>query len=254
MMKPGWKRPAIVALLTAATGAATIAGGIFDAQDYQDSNGGPRRAKNVILFIGDGMGVSTVTATRVYSVGVAGQLVVDQFPYTALSRTYSSDSITPDSAPTMTAMMTGKNTNAGVVYRDRAVGYLIDHDRREVEVHEESSLRSLMQILGWRDVLTLRFDPAVLPTPRATGERRQDGEANFKRYVANAPDRDGVVEVWWSEGLMLPLSLTVRSSGAEVTSVVKGLTWSSDSRLLAGPSVRYPTYKTVDPADANDHH
>jgi hypothetical protein len=27
------------------------------------------------------MGVSTVTATRVYSVGVAGQLVVDQFPY-----------------------------------------------------------------------------------------------------------------------------------------------------------------------------
>ena len=53
---------------------------------------------------------------------------------------------------------------------------------------------------------------------------------------------------------MLPLSLTVRSSGAEVTSVVKGLTWSSDAGLLAGPSVRFPTYKTVDPADANDHH
>ena len=59
-----------------------------------------RRARNVILFIGDGMGVSTVTATRVYSVGVDGQLVLDQFPYTALSRTYSADSITPDSAPT----------------------------------------------------------------------------------------------------------------------------------------------------------
>jgi alkaline phosphatase len=100
---------------------AAAAAGVFatgdDRQDGFDGHG-RRRAKNVILFIGDGMGVSTITATRVYSVGVAGQLVVDQFPYTALSRTYSSDSITPDSAPTMTAMMTGYNTNAGVIGLD----------------------------------------------------------------------------------------------------------------------------------------
>lgn len=90
-----------------------------DDRDHHDSgNNGRRTAKNVILFIGDGMGVSTITATRVYSVGVAGQLIVDQFPYTALSRTYSSDSITPDSAPTMTAMMTGQNTNGGVIGLD----------------------------------------------------------------------------------------------------------------------------------------
>ncbi len=43
-----------------------------------------RRAKNVIFFVGDGMGVSTVTAGRVFSVGVDGQLVLDQFPHTAL--------------------------------------------------------------------------------------------------------------------------------------------------------------------------
>jgi alkaline phosphatase len=74
-----------------------------------------RKARNVIFFVGDGMGVSTITATRVYSVGVDGQLVVDQLPYTALSRTYSADSITPDSAPTMSAMMTGINTNQSVI-------------------------------------------------------------------------------------------------------------------------------------------
>jgi alkaline phosphatase len=79
-----------------------------------------RKARNVIFFVGDGMGVSTVTATRIFSVGVAGQLVVDQFPYTALSRTYSSDSITADSAPTMTAMMTGANTNQSVIGFDEA--------------------------------------------------------------------------------------------------------------------------------------
>jgi alkaline phosphatase len=82
---------------------------------------GARTARNVILFIGDGMGVSTVTATRVYSVGVGGELVVDRFPYTALSRTYSSDSITPDSAPT--AMMSGSNTNAGVIGLDETTEF-----------------------------------------------------------------------------------------------------------------------------------
>ena len=34
------------------------------------------RAKNVIFFVGDGMGVSTVSAARVFSVGVNGELVV----------------------------------------------------------------------------------------------------------------------------------------------------------------------------------
>ncbi|HYO96586.1 MAG TPA: alkaline phosphatase, partial [Polyangiaceae bacterium] len=73
------------------------------------------RAKNVILFIGDGMGVSTVSATRVFSVGVDGNLVMDQLPYSALSRTADADHITPDSASTMTSMMTGVNTNSGVI-------------------------------------------------------------------------------------------------------------------------------------------
>jgi alkaline phosphatase len=101
----------------AVVGVGLNAGGpVEDQDDFERPSA--RRAKNVILFIGDGMGVSTVTATRVYSVGVAGQLTVDHFPYTALSRTYAADSITPDSAPTMTAMMTGRNTNGGVIGLD----------------------------------------------------------------------------------------------------------------------------------------
>mgnify|MGYP002784405951 CR=1 FL=1 len=74
-----------------------------------------KKAKNVIFFVGDGMGISTVTAGRVFSVVAGSQLVLDQFPYTALSRTYAADSITPDSAPTMTAMMTGVYTNQSVI-------------------------------------------------------------------------------------------------------------------------------------------
>jgi alkaline phosphatase len=112
-----WRGPAVVIVLLAAAAAGAGARGGFGGQD-EDRTQFRRRAKNVIFFVGDGMGVSTITATRVFSVGVGGQLVVDQFPYTALSKTFSADSITPDSAPTMTAMMTGVNTNQGVIGLD----------------------------------------------------------------------------------------------------------------------------------------
>jgi len=103
-----------------------------DDDDCGDDRRAPRscrpdddrgRARNVIFFVGDGMGVSTVSATRVFSVGVNGNLVMDQMPYTALSRTASADFITPDSAPTMTAMMTGHNTNNGVLGLDAKTEY-----------------------------------------------------------------------------------------------------------------------------------
>lgn len=45
-----------------------------------------RKAKNVILFIGDGMSIPTLTATRVYMGGEQLQLSFEQFPYTGLSK------------------------------------------------------------------------------------------------------------------------------------------------------------------------
>lgn len=89
--------------------------------------GNPRgrggRARNVILFVGDGMGISTISALRAFSVGVDGELVLDRFPHTALSRTADADHITPDSSSTMTAMMTGHKANSGVVGFGRATEY-----------------------------------------------------------------------------------------------------------------------------------
>ena len=78
-----------------------------------------RRAKNVILFVGDGMGMSTVTAARILEgqlkskPGEENRLSFDRFPYTALSKTYSWDQQTSDSAPTMTAMATGYKAREG---------------------------------------------------------------------------------------------------------------------------------------------
>ncbi|KGM53720.1 alkaline phosphatase [Lysobacter daejeonensis GH1-9] len=79
------------------------------------------RAKNVILFVGDGMSLTTVAAARILEgqrqghPGEENRLGWEQFPYTALSKTYNTDSQTPDSAGTMTAMATGVKTRLGVL-------------------------------------------------------------------------------------------------------------------------------------------
>ncbi|HET8818801.1 MAG TPA: alkaline phosphatase [Xanthomonadaceae bacterium] len=77
------------------------------------------RARNVILFVGDGMSLPTVAAARILAgqqagaPGEAHRLSWEHFPATALSRTYNTDAQTPDSAGTMTAMSTGVKTRAG---------------------------------------------------------------------------------------------------------------------------------------------
>ncbi|XP_014344700.1 intestinal-type alkaline phosphatase [Latimeria chalumnae] len=79
------------------------------------------QAKNLILFLGDGMGVSTVTAARIYKGQRNGKLgeeeimAMDTFPYVALSKTYCVDRQVPDSAATGTAYLCGVKTNYRVL-------------------------------------------------------------------------------------------------------------------------------------------
>ncbi|MFK7893676.1 MAG: alkaline phosphatase [Granulosicoccus sp.] len=81
----------------------------------------PGRAKNVILFVGDGMGISTVTAARILEgqqQGGPGEdhvLSFGSMPYAGLVKTYNVDAQTPDSAGTMTALVTGVKTDVGVI-------------------------------------------------------------------------------------------------------------------------------------------
>ncbi|WP_394200209.1 alkaline phosphatase [Shewanella waksmanii] len=85
------------------------------------------KAKNVILFVGDGMGVSTVTAARILDGQLKGQLgeenslSFETLPYAGLAKTYNVDGQTPDSAGTMTAMVTGVKTDVGVISQAQGV-------------------------------------------------------------------------------------------------------------------------------------
>lgn len=82
---------------------------------------GQSYAKNVIFFLGDGMGISTVTAARIYAGQTAGatgeeySLAFEEFPHLALIKTYNTDAQVPDSAGTITALTTGEKTRIGVL-------------------------------------------------------------------------------------------------------------------------------------------
>jgi len=79
------------------------------------------KAKNVVLFIGDGMGISTLTAARIFEGQMRGEsgeenrLSFEEFPFSALSKTYSANQQTSDSAPTMSAIISGIKTDEGTI-------------------------------------------------------------------------------------------------------------------------------------------
>ncbi|MBC3934162.1 alkaline phosphatase [Undibacterium rugosum] len=75
----------------------------------------PVPPKNVIFFLGDGMGMTTLTAARIYGAGEDGELTIDTLPETAFVKTFSNDAQVTDSAPSMSAYMTGVKMNNEVI-------------------------------------------------------------------------------------------------------------------------------------------
>lgn len=100
-------------------------------------------AKNVILFLGDGMDLTTQTAARIFKgqlngeTGEEGYLKWHKFPYVALSKTYNTDRQVPDSAGTGTAYLTGVKTKFGTIgFDDGIVRY--DCATESIGVPQES--------------------------------------------------------------------------------------------------------------------
>ena len=109
------------------------------------------KAKNVILFVGDGMGVSSVTAARILEGQIRGEsgeenrLSFDDFPFTALSKTYSTNQQTSDSAPTMSAIITGVKTDEGVLSVNQNI---VHDDYKTVKGNETESLLEMAEDAG----------------------------------------------------------------------------------------------------------
>jgi alkaline phosphatase len=133
-------------------------------------------AKNVILFVGDGMGVSTVTAARILEGQLKGMLGEEnvlsfgKFPFAGLAKTYNVDAQTPDSAGTMTAMMSGVKTDVGVIGVDEDI---VRGDCSTVTGNELVTALELAEIAGKSTgiVSTARITHA---TPAATYAKSAD--------------------------------------------------------------------------------
>lgn len=122
-------------------------------------------AKNVILFLGDGMGVSTVTAARIFEGQQQGRdgernlLSFEKLPYLAMSKTYSANQQTSDSAPTMTAIMTGVKTNDGVL----SVNQSVLKGEKDALLIQKSTVQTLLELAEKQGLST-----GVVTTTRVT--------------------------------------------------------------------------------------
>ena len=78
-----------------------------------------KKAKNIILLIGDGMSLSQVSSYRLLKGGPNERISVDKLPISGIVLTHSEDAIVTDSASSATAFSTGKKTNNGALGLDQ---------------------------------------------------------------------------------------------------------------------------------------
>lgn len=103
----------LTAIATQSDGSTTTSVGNFEVVGITAQG---RPAKNIVIFLGDGMGAAHRTAGRILAKGYAqgkakGLLAMDTFPFTGMVMTASLDSIVTDSAPGMANYVTGNKAN-----------------------------------------------------------------------------------------------------------------------------------------------
>ncbi len=160
----------------------------------------PAPQKNVLFFLGDGMGITTMTAMRIYKVGEEGQITMDTLPESAFIRTYSEDAQVTDSAPSMAAYMTGVKMKNEVIsmstgtnaYRPDGTQYINGADST-CEAGNGTPVQTLLELMksqgyGTGVVSTTRITHA---TPATTYSHicNRNGENNIaSQMVPSASD------------------------------------------------------------------
>jgi alkaline phosphatase len=143
------------------------------------------RARNVILFIGDGMGVASRTAARVLSKGYSGGksnglLAMDTLPYNSLLMTSSLNSMITDSAPGAHNYSTGNKANNGMegVFPDNTAA---EDDNPRIENLSEWLTRNMGKVTGIvSDAFITDATPAAFV---AHTQNRSNGTLIASQYV-----------------------------------------------------------------------
>jgi alkaline phosphatase len=149
-----------------------------------------RKAKNVILFIGDGMAPAHRAGARILAKGIAegkarGKLAIDDMPHMALVATAGSDSIITDSANSASAYATGHKSavNAMGVYADRTSSPLDDP-----KVETISSLVKRRHGMAVGIVTNTEIEDATPAAMVAHVRRRAEYDRIVEQFFAAKPD------------------------------------------------------------------
>lgn len=122
----------------------------LDAQLEQSQN---KAAKNVVVFFANGMGPTTLTASRIHEGQLRGEtgeensLAFEYFSDTGLIKTYNTNQQIADTAGSMTAMATGVKTKAGVV------GLTDNIERGQCNIQDEK-LHTLLELATHKGMAT----------------------------------------------------------------------------------------------------
>jgi len=191
----------------------------------------PGKAKNVILFVGDGMGIATVTAARILDGqqrGIDGEfnrLSFERLPYSAFSITASANQQTSDSAPTATALVTGVKANDGAISVDQTT----QREEPDAKVTQQKSLLTILERAEQRGLST-----GVVTTTRVT---HATPAANY----AHVSDRD------WEADSDLPAGATVKDIARQLIDFPYG---NGIEVVLGGGRAQFTPTTLVDPEDS----
>lgn len=191
------------------------------------------KAKNLILFVGDGMSLTTVAAARILEGQRAGRpgeeqrLSWEDFPATALSRTYNTNAQTPDSAGTMTAMATGVKTRMGVL----SVGQ--DAPRGDCGTALQSPLLSLWQLAASSGIAT-----GVVTTTRVT-------HATPGATFSHSADRN------WENDTDLPEEARIAGCHDIARQMIESRHGNGPDVLMGGGRKNFMTFEQSDPEYAD---
>lgn len=96
------------------------------------------KAKNIVILIGDGMGLATLMATRSYIKDVNTELSFDKFPHIGLAKTYCINYQVADSACSGTAILSGVKNNYGTIGVDGNVNLINCTAQRDNKTHVDT--------------------------------------------------------------------------------------------------------------------
>jgi len=190
-----------------------------------------KRAKNVILFVGDGMGVNTLTAARIFQGQLMGhdgesfQTAMDGLPYAGLVKTYSHDAQVSDSAPTATALMAGVKTRNDLLGVDQTVPV---GDCAAVKGHEVQSIFAQAEAAG--------LSTGIVSTARIT-------HATPAAAFAHTPDRD------WENDTQVPAAAQAAGCKDIARQLIEWPAGDGFEVILGGGRAQFLPKTLADPED-----